>query len=88
MWPLPKNDHFFSGNFVRTKMAEPVSSTVTEIPSPNFCAPAASEDETRIVARIRTSGSTWVPMRRAPWLCSMSSRCPALNGNVLENSRS
>ena len=88
MWPVPKNDHFFSGNFVRTKIAEPVSSTVIAMPSPNFCAPAASEEETVIFARTRTSGKACVPIRMAPWLCSMSSRWPALTGIVREKSRS
>ncbi len=39
-------------------------------------------------ASMRTSGSLCVRIRRAPWLCSISSFWPALTATVFENVRS
>ena len=55
-----------------------MSSTAITMPSPNFCAPSSSDEDTVIFAWIRTSGSACVPIRSVPWLCSISSRCAGL----------
>jgi hypothetical protein len=77
-----------SGYFVRTETTEPDVSTTIAIPSKNFCAQPSSDEDTAILAWIRTSGSACVPMWSPPWLCSTSSRCPGWNATVFENSRS
>jgi len=87
-WPRPVKVAPWSGYFVRMAIVDPRSSTVTLIPSPNFCAHSPSDEETVIFARTRTSESACVPIRSAPWLCSISSCCPALTGRVFEKSRS
>ncbi len=68
MWPLPEKCHFLSGYVVRTTTADAVSSTAMTMPSPNFWAPSASEEDTVMWALMRISGTGCDEMRIAPWL--------------------
>ena len=73
---------------MRTRTAVPVSSTLTAMASPKLCASPDWDDDTWMRASMRASGSLWVRIRRAPWLCSISSRWSGLMATVLLNVRS
>jgi hypothetical protein len=70
---------------VRTDTEAGVSSTRISIASPNLLPSASSEESTTIFAVIRASDSLCVLIRTAPWLWSISKRCPRFIATVLSN---